>query len=105
MMDSAWGAEKSFHQDAIRMGPLRETGMREQKQVPGQRKEQRQNSVLGKYIWTRAGVSVVMKTASGEWWETCGELERLDPGHCEGCPLLEQGRDLDTPHVSNPTHF
>ena len=28
MMDSAWGAEKSFHQDAIRMGPLRETGMR-----------------------------------------------------------------------------
>ena len=27
MMDSAWGAER-FHQDAIRMGPLRETGMR-----------------------------------------------------------------------------
>lgn len=27
MMDSAWGAEKSFHQDAIRVEPPRETGM------------------------------------------------------------------------------
>ena len=46
-----------------------------------------------------------MKTASGEWWEMCGKLGKLDPGHCEGCSLLEQGRDLATSRVSNTTRF
>lgn len=50
MMDSAWGAEKSFHQDAIRMEP-RETGMVGGVEISSwTEKRAEARTMIGKYI-------------------------------------------------------